>query len=85
MNTARILIVEDEAVTAMAIRKHLTNLGYSVCGITQTAELAIRKAMEEMVDLILMDIKLAGRRTGIPGEGAGFEIRVPEGRFVIPE
>jgi CheY-like chemotaxis protein len=29
MNTARILIVEDEAVTAMAIRKHLTNLGYS--------------------------------------------------------
>jgi len=65
MNTARILIVEDEAVTAMAIRKHLTNLGYSVCGIAQTAELAIRKAMEEMPDLILMDIKLAGRRTGI--------------------
>lgn len=65
MSTARILIVEDEAVTAMAIRKHLTNLGYSVCGIAQTAELAVQKAMEEMPDLILMDIKLAGRRTGI--------------------
>lgn len=65
MSTARILIVEDEAVTAMAIRKHLTNLGYSVCGIAPNAELAVQKAMEEMPDLILMDIRLAGRRTGI--------------------
>ncbi len=65
MSTARILIVEDEAVTAMAIRKHLTNLGYSVCGIAQTAEIAIRMAGEENPDLILMDIKLTGRKTGI--------------------
>ncbi len=65
MSTARILIVEDEAVTAMAIRKHLTNLGYSVCGIAHTAELAIQQAMEEKPDLILMDIRLTGKRTGI--------------------
>jgi len=65
MSTASILIVEDEAVTAMAIRKQLMNLGYSICGIAQTAELTVQKAMEEKPDLILMDIKLAGRRTGI--------------------
>ncbi|MCQ1537494.1 response regulator [Methanocalculus taiwanensis] len=65
MTIARILIVEDEAVTAMAIRKHLTNLGYFVCGIAHNAEIAVRMAGEEMPDLILMDIKLTGRKSGI--------------------
>ncbi|MCP1661629.1 MAG: PAS domain S-box protein [Methanocalculus sp. MSAO_Arc1] len=65
MSNAAILIVEDEAVTAMAIQKSLTNLGYSVCGIAPTAEQAVNKARELDPDLILMDIKLAGKKTGI--------------------
>jgi PAS domain S-box-containing protein len=65
MGNVKILIVEDEAVTGMDIRRSLTDLGYSVCAIVTTGELAIRKAGELHPDLILMDIMLAGKMTGI--------------------
>ena len=61
----KILVVEDEAVTGMDIRRSLTELGYSVCAIATTGELAVRKAGELHPDLILMDIMLAGKMTGI--------------------
>jgi PAS domain S-box-containing protein len=65
MDDVKILIVEDEAVTGMDIRRSLTELGYSVCAIATTGELAVRKAGELHPDLILMDIMLAGKMTGI--------------------
>lgn len=65
LNTKRILIVEDEAITAMAIKKTLVNLGYAVCGIASNADMAVQKAKEQNPDLILMDIKLIGKKTGI--------------------
>ncbi|MCQ1537496.1 response regulator [Methanocalculus taiwanensis] len=65
MSTATILIVEDEAITALAIKKTLLKLGYSVCGIVPKADLAVLKAREQNPDLILMDIRLAGEKTGI--------------------
>jgi len=72
MSEATIMIVEDEAVTAMALKRSLTNMGYSVCGVFPTGELAVQKAAELKPDLILMDIKLAGKMTGI---NAAAEIR----------
>lgn len=65
MTDVNILIVEDEAVTSMDIRKSLIELGYSVCAIATTGELAVRKAGELHPDLILMDIMLAGKMNGI--------------------
>jgi PAS domain S-box-containing protein len=65
MSDANILIVEDEAVTGMDIQKSLVEMGYSVCAIATTGELAIRKAAEHHPDLILMDIMLAGKMNGI--------------------
>jgi PAS domain S-box-containing protein len=65
MNEATILIVEDEAVTGMDIRKSLVEMGYSVCAIATTGELAVKKAAELHPDLILMDIMLAGKMNGI--------------------
>jgi CheY-like chemotaxis protein len=65
MGDVKILVVEDEAVTGMDIRRSLTELGYSVCAIATTGELAVRKAGELHPDLILMDIMLAGKMTGI--------------------
>ena len=65
MSEAKILIVEDEAVTGMDIRKSLVEMGYSVCAIATTGELAVRKAAELHPDLILMDIMLAGQMNGI--------------------
>jgi FOG: CheY-like receiver len=72
MSEAIIMIVEDEAVTAMALKRSLTNMGYSVCGVFPTGEQAVTKAAELKPDLILMDIKLAGKMTGI---NAAAEIR----------
>lgn len=65
MSEAKILIVEDEAVTGMDIRKSLVEMGYSVVAIATTGELAVRKAAELHPDLILMDIMLAGKMNGI--------------------
>jgi len=65
MSEAKILIVEDEAVTGMDIRKSLVEMGYSVVAVATTGELAVRKAAELHPDLILMDIMLAGRMNGI--------------------
>jgi len=65
MTDTNILIVEDEAVTGMDIRKSLIEMGYSVCAIATTGELAVRKAAEMHPDLILMDIMLAGKMNGI--------------------
>lgn len=65
MSEASILIVEDEAVTSMDIRKSLIEMGYSVCAIATTGELAVRNAGELHPDLILMDIMLAGKMNGI--------------------
>lgn len=62
---ARILIVEDEGITAMDLKMRLTNLGYEVVGIADTGEGAIALADEKRPDLILMDIMLKGEMDGI--------------------
>ncbi|MFA5294451.1 MAG: response regulator [Methanoregulaceae archaeon] len=65
MAEKNILIVEDEAVTGMGIRKSLIDLGYSVIGIVPTGEQGVRTTVEQRPDLVLMDIRLAGRMNGI--------------------
>jgi PAS domain S-box-containing protein len=61
----KILIVEDEAIVAKNIEKHLLNAGYKVVGLATKAEESIEKAETEKPDLILMDIKLKGDMDGI--------------------
>ncbi len=65
MTETKILIVEDEAITGMDIRRALTDMGYSVVAIATTGENAVKKAGELRPDLILMDIMLAGKMNGI--------------------
>jgi PAS domain S-box-containing protein len=64
LNT-KILIVEDEAIVAKNIEKHLLNAGYKVVGLATKAEESIEKAETEKPDLVLMDIKLKGKMDGI--------------------
>lgn len=66
---SRILVVEDEMIVAMAIKKSLKNLGYDVVGHTTRGEDAILKAGELRPDLILMDIRLKGEMDGIDAAG----------------
>jgi PAS domain S-box-containing protein len=65
MSDAKILVVEDEAITGMDIQKSLIEMGYSVSDVATTGELAVRKAGELHPDLVLMDIMLAGKMNGI--------------------
>lgn len=60
-----ILLVEDEALTAMSIKLELERAGYRVCKHVVSGEEAILAAQQESPDLILMDILLAGELDGI--------------------
>lgn len=65
MKDAKILVVEDEGITAEDIKDYLIGLGHDVLGICSTGEDAIEKARELAPDLVLMDIMLAGVTDGI--------------------
>jgi two-component system, response regulator PdtaR len=65
MKTAKILIVEDEAIIAMEIESQLQSLGYNVTSIVDTGVKAIEKAEADKPDLILMDIRIKGEMDGI--------------------
>lgn len=61
----RILVVEDECITALALKLSLLKLGYKVPEIVDNGEAAVSKADELKPDLIFMDITLAGPMNGI--------------------
>jgi len=65
MDSARILIVEDNAILAAHLEEKLIQLGYQVIGLTATGVSAIKSAVEQIPDAILMDIRLRGEMTGI--------------------
>jgi len=64
MTKPRILIVEDEAITALDEKETLEGFGYEVISIVDTGEDAISKARELKPDLVLMDITLKSDMTG---------------------
>ncbi len=68
----KILIVEDESIVAIDLKKTLENLGYEITEIVRSGEKAIDRAITSHPDLILMDIMLDGEMTGID---AALEIR----------
>lgn len=65
MTTARILIVDDENLSSELVREMLFNIGYDVCAVVNNGNEAVEKTVELRPDLILMDIGLRGKMTGI--------------------
>ncbi len=65
MSKSKILVVEDDLITARSIESALKELGHDVLDIVTSGEEAIQKASEVHPDLILMDIKLDGKMDGI--------------------
>ncbi len=63
--TARILIIEDEALVAMELRFVLEDLGYEVVGSAADARTARNLAKQAAVDLALVDIHLSDGPTGV--------------------
>ena len=78
MEKKKVLVVEDEFITASDIQSTLVSMGFEVPAIADTGEDAIRLAGELKPDAILMDILLKGKMNGI--EAAG----VIRDRFGIP-
>lgn len=65
MPKARILIVEDELITAEAIKILLKNANYEPVGVITSGEEALSKITQIKPDIILMDIVLNGKIDGI--------------------
>jgi CheY-like chemotaxis protein len=63
--TPRVLIVEDELLVAWHLESLARELNLEVCGLVPDGDGAIEQAADLDVDLILMDIRLAGRMDGI--------------------
>jgi PAS domain S-box-containing protein len=78
MSPAKIMIVEDEPITAEHLQEILTDLGYAVTATASTGADAIREAEQTSPDLILMDIRIKGDIDGIE------TARVIRERFDIP-
>ena len=62
---AKILIVEDESIVAFDLKRMLLNLNYDVLDIVSSGEKAIKHAIADKPDLIIMDIMLNGPITGV--------------------
>ncbi len=65
MSKEKILIVEDEGVTALNLQRILNEAGYEVVQTVSSGEEAITVAIDTEIDLILMDILLDGELDGI--------------------
>ena len=75
--SARILVIEDEALVAMELRFVLEDLGHEVVGTAADARTARQMACETEVDLALVDIHLSDGATGIDlGRELGQELGV---------
>ena len=61
----RILVIEDEPLTAFDNEVMLRDAGYDVVATHDDFEEAVAALDRETVDLILSDVRLRGKRTGI--------------------
>jgi two-component system, response regulator PdtaR len=61
----KLLLVEDEAVSAIYMKIQLRKLNYDVLNPATTGEEAIKIAKFNKPDIVLMDIRLAGKMDGI--------------------
>ena len=68
----KILIAEDEAISALSMQRALTRSGYKVCELVASGEEAVDTAKREKPDLAIMDVFLNGSVNGIE---AAMEIR----------
>lgn len=69
MSGKRVLVVEDDRVTAEGIARTLTRLGYVALAPVASGDEAIAQAAAERPDLVLMDVRLQGPMLGVAAAG----------------
>lgn len=77
MEQVKILLVEDETIDAMNIRRTLESFNYEIPYTANTGQEAVDKAREIMPDLILMDIVLKGDMDGIDAASKIKKLEIP--------
>lgn len=65
MNNVKILIIEDEAIVALDIKRIINNLGHDVVDIVSSFEDAIKSVKKNSPQLIFSDINLGKKKDGI--------------------
>lgn len=78
MKPVKIMIVEDEAISSLALRHTVERLGCTVVGVVDSGEAAIKEAERNQPDLVLMDTRLRTDMTGVQAANviwARFQIR----------
>ncbi len=63
--TGRVMVIEDEAIIAMDISSIVSEMGHSVTGVATTRDEAVKLGRADPPDLILADIQLADKSSGI--------------------
>ncbi|MEQ8896815.1 MAG: response regulator [Roseovarius sp.] len=61
----RIMVIEDEAIIAMDISSIVESMGHEVTGVARTRDQAVKLAKQTPPDMILADIQLADKSSGI--------------------
>jgi CheY-like chemotaxis protein len=61
----KILLVEDDLIIARDIKNTLEDTGYNVVSVADNAKDAIHLSEDKKPDLIVMDIMLKGKMTGL--------------------
>jgi len=70
METAKIMLVEDQLIPAYDLRRQLNDMGYEVVAVFTKAETALsyleeNKGKETFPDVVIMDNSLAGKMDGV--------------------
>jgi len=70
MDKIKVMLVEDQLIPAYDMRRQLSDMGYEVVAIFTKAETAIafleeNKGKETSPDVVILDISLAGKMTGV--------------------
>jgi PAS domain S-box-containing protein len=60
-----ILVVEDEVIVALDLKRCLQEMGYQVTQVVATGEEAVEVVKKKRPNLVLMDIRLQGKMNGI--------------------
>ncbi len=60
-----VIIVEDDMIFSMIVRRIIENLGFKVVANADNSEDAIERVIEHLPDIVIMDVSLKGSTDGI--------------------
>ena len=61
----KILIIEDEKIVALDLKRRLSKLGYEITGMAANGQKALALISQAPPNIILMDIHIQGNMDGI--------------------